>query len=95
MSRNLPTYKKENVLTFQFWNWIQNTFGCCGVEKVDGWKIWSTSEGLKSNWKVQSLAAGMEKKIACMNQIRKLLTWRVALQKWYSMSRSSSMEFQY
>jgi len=52
MSRNLPTYKKDNVFTFRFWNWIQNTFGCCGVEKVDGWKIWSTSEGLKSNWKV-------------------------------------------
>ena len=52
MSRNLPTFRKENVLTYQFWNWLQQTFNCCGVEKDDGWKIWSTSDGLQSNWKV-------------------------------------------
>lgn len=52
MSRNLPTFRKENVLTYQFWNWLQPTFSCCGVEEVDGWKIWSTSDGLQTNWKV-------------------------------------------
>jgi len=52
LSRNLPTYRKDNVLTFKFWNWLQATFECCGVEKVNGWKIWSTSDGIENNWKV-------------------------------------------
>jgi len=52
MNKNLPSYTKENVLTFRFWNWLQPTFGCCGVENVDGWKSWSNSNGLKVNWKV-------------------------------------------
>ena len=52
MSRNLPTFRKENVLTYQFWNWLQPTFSCCGVEEDDGWKIWSTSDGLQTNVQV-------------------------------------------
>jgi len=52
LSRTAHNYKEDNILTFSFWNWLQETFDCCGVAEVDGYKIWTTSDILPVNEKV-------------------------------------------
>jgi len=53
MSRSVMKFRPENILTTHFWDWIQPTFGCCGVEKLEGWKIWENVEAVsKDNWRV-------------------------------------------
>lgn len=53
MKRNLLSYRQTNLLTYKFWNGIQDNFECCGVES---WKIWgqvAEAKGLeKDSWSV-------------------------------------------
>lgn len=49
MARNIPRYSQDHVLTYQFWNWLQPSFQCCGVVNNDDW---SGVAGLEQNWKV-------------------------------------------
>ena len=32
LHRNLPSYSADSLLTRWFWDWVQPTFECCGVE---------------------------------------------------------------
>ena len=32
LHRNLPSYSPDSLLTRWFWDWVQPTFQCCGVE---------------------------------------------------------------
>ena len=52
MNRNLPSYSEQNILTYKFWNWLQPTFECCGVDDVHSFSVWEDVKGLDSNWKV-------------------------------------------
>jgi len=43
----ISTYdESKNVLTYRFWNWLQPTFECCGVE---GYGDWANVKGVKSD----------------------------------------------
>merc|ERR1719431_1145101 len=55
MTSNLLIFRESNKLTYHFWDWMQRTFECCGVEETQGWKIWlkvAESKGLRDSWKV-------------------------------------------
>ena len=43
----IPTYdESNNVLTYRFWNWLQPTFQCCGVE---GFGDWANIKGVRTD----------------------------------------------
>jgi len=49
LHRNLPSYSADSLLTRWFWDWVQPTFQCCGVEVYSDWK---GVAGLTSGWSV-------------------------------------------
>ena len=60
LNRNLPSYSKDNVLTYKFWNWLQSTFGCCGVENGQ-YTVWEDVLAGDNNWKVPESCCNQNK----------------------------------
>jgi len=53
LNRNLQLYKEDNILTYKFWNWLQPTFRCCGVQDDTSFIVWQdVAPNVHGNWKV-------------------------------------------
>ena len=49
LTQNIHRYSRDNILTQQFWTWLQPSFQCCGVMNRDDW---TGVAGLEDNWSV-------------------------------------------